>query len=520
MTTATKIVKELKQSFSSGRTLPIEWRLQQLTQIMNLLTECQQEIEDALTKDLHRPHNEAMFFEVVFARKEVLDAIHNLKQWMKPEKVDRGLLNILDDCFIKPEPLGVVLIIGAWNYPFQLCILPLIGAIAAGNCAVVKPSELASHSAKVITRLLHNYLDTDCIKVYNGGISETQELLRERFDHIFYTGSSRVGKIVMRSASEHLTPVTLELGGKCPAYVDDDCNLQNVANRILWGKIVNSGQICLAPDYVMCKKELQGPLVEKLIEAFDAFYGDSIHESKDYGRIINEKHFHHLKKLLGDRKPAFGGEFCDKSLLITPTIITDVSPDDPLMQQEIFGPFLPIMTVETEDEAIQYIKQGEKPLTLYVFSSNKEIVHKFLSQTSSGTVCVNDVVVHGGLATLPFGGVGNSGTGSYHGKFTFDTFSHKKSVMWKCMGMENVNSLRYPPYSIEKCQMFTWFVMMKPGLVKRCLTALLMLLVALILFVVFMKVYGSPYGCLLHQWNIASNEINRHMHWNNPNGAN
>ncbi|XP_029633518.1 aldehyde dehydrogenase, dimeric NADP-preferring [Octopus sinensis] len=519
MTDASKIVKELRQNFSTGCTLPVEWRLHQLSKIMKMLTECQQEIEDALVKDLHRPKNEAMFFEVVFARKEALDAIISLKEWMEPEKVDRGLLNIMDDCFVKPEPLGVVLIMGAWNYPFQLCILPLIGAIAAGNCAVVKPSELAPHSAEVITRLLHNYLDSDCIKVYNGGIPETQELLQERFDHIFYTGSSRVGKIIMKSAAEHLTPVTLELGGKCPAYIDDDCNLQNVANRILWGKTVNCGQICIAPDYVMCSKELQGPFVEKLIEAFEMFYSDSIHETKDYGRIIHKKHFQHLKELVGNRKPAFGGEFCEESLLITPTILTDITPDDPLMQEEIFGPILPIMTVENEDEAIQYIKRGEKPLSLYVFSSNKETVNKFLSQTTSGGVCINDVIVHGGLATLPFGGVGQSGMGSYHGKFTFETFSHKKAVMWKSMGMENVNSLRYPPYSDEKCQLFTWFVLMRPGLAKKFLTALLVLLVALILSFIFMKVYGPSYGSLLHHWNVADNDFSRNRFLKHSQGA-
>ncbi|KAJ8299201.1 hypothetical protein KUTeg_023261 [Tegillarca granosa] len=322
--------------------------------------------------------------------------MNNLKKWMKPEKVKKGLLNIMDNCYIHREPFGVALIIGAWNYPFHLSILPMIGALAAGNCVILKPSE-------------------ECVKVVNGGVKETEALLSEKFDYIFYTGNSVVGKIVMQAASKHLTPVTLELGGKSPVFVDRHCDLNVVAKRLLWGKCANAGQTCVAPDYVMCTKDTQKELIEKLKLALKEFYPDSPSASKDYGRIINERHYKRVLRLISaGGEVAIGGELNESDKFISPTVLSDVKFSDQIMQEEIFGPVLPIVPVADDKEAIQYINSKDKPLAMYIFTNDKKVKQNFLQNTSSGAFLVNDTMVHGGVITLPFGGVGNSVLDIHH----------------------------------------------------------------------------------------------------------
>ena len=446
-------VSKLRQSFNSGLTKSMEWRRRQLHALLRLIDENTAEITDALRQDLNKCEFESFLFEIDFIRNDIVNHLNNLSKWTKSTPVKKTLYFTADSCAIKPEPFGVVLIIGAWNYPFQVVLLPLIGAISAGNCALLKPSEHAPSSADLMYKLVSKYLDQNCIQLMLGGIPETTEILNQRFDYIFYTGNSQVGKIVMSAAAKNLTPVTLELGGKNPAYVDWNCDLQTVANRLLWGKGSNAGQTCIAPDYIMCPQEVQAPLVEALKQSVTNFYGDDVGKSDCFGRIVNERHFKRLQELLQSKKPEFGGDMNEKEKLITPAVLTDVKPTDFIMGEEIFGPILPIMPVESPQEAIDYVNSREKSLAVYVFSNDKGLVQKFLSETSSGGVCINDCILHSALETLPFGGVGNSGMGCYHGKFTFDTFSHKKAVMWRGMGMEFLNTLRYPPFTSKNLEL-------------------------------------------------------------------
>ncbi|KAL3841735.1 hypothetical protein ACJMK2_019840 [Sinanodonta woodiana] len=358
MANYTELVSGMCQVFRSGKTKKFEWRFQQLTKMLNMLEENRDKFYEALKKDLNKSIMEASMTEVNFCRNDLVYCMNNLSEWVKPEKVKKNLINLMDTCYIKREPFGVVLIIGAWNYPVQLTLLPMIGAIAAGNCVVLKPSEMATATAELLEALLPKYLDNECIRCVNGGVPETTALLAEKWDYIFYTGNSAVGKIVMQAAAKHLTPVTLELGGKSPVFVDDSCDLSVVANRILWGKCTNAGQTCIAPDYILCKKETQDTLVEAMKKTLREFYPNDPVNSPDFGRIINDRHFQRIKKILdnlGGGKIALGGETDETQRFIAPTILTDVKFSDPIMQEEIFGPLLPIITVKNEDEAIDFI---------------------------------------------------------------------------------------------------------------------------------------------------------------------
>uniref|UniRef100_A0A3Q3X9H9 Aldehyde dehydrogenase domain-containing protein n=1 Tax=Mola mola TaxID=94237 RepID=A0A3Q3X9H9_MOLML len=325
-----------------------------------------------------------------------------------PRPVEKNLLTISDEVYIHPEPLGVVLIIGAWNYPWAVTLLPLVGAIAAGNAAVVKPSELSESSALLLHALLPRYLDKDLYPVVTGGVTETQELLRLRFDHIFYTGSSTVGKQVMEAAAHHLTPVTLELGGKSPCYIDKNCDIRVACRRITWGKFANCGQTCIAPDYILCDPCIQGRVVECIRQTLLEFYGADPKCSPDYGRIINRRHFSRVMGLMEGYAPVLGGQSDASQRYIAPTVLKDVPPHSRLMQEEIFGPLLPIVTVGDMDDAIRFINEREKPLALYIFCSNKKAVKRMIEETSSGGVTVNDVMMHYTLCSLPFGGVGKT----------------------------------------------------------------------------------------------------------------
>uniref|UniRef100_A0A8C7JY60 Aldehyde dehydrogenase n=1 Tax=Oncorhynchus kisutch TaxID=8019 RepID=A0A8C7JY60_ONCKI len=438
-----QVVQRARENFLAGRSRPLEFRVQQLKSLQRMITDRQGEIATALKQDINRSQYDTPLLELIGLENEISLAVSKLAQWAAPRPVEKSLLTISDQVYIQPEPLGVVLIIGAWNYPWALTLQPLVGAIAAGNAAVVKPSELSEYSASLLKELY---------PVVCGGVSETQELLRQRFDHIFYTGNSTVGKLVMEAAARHLTPVTLELGGKSPCYIDKDVDLRVACRRITWGKFVNCGQTCIAPDYILCEPSIQNRVVEGIRQTLLEFYGPDPKSSPDYGRIINQRHFNHVMALLDGYTAALGGQSDSSQRYIAPTVVKDVPPHARLMQEEIFGPLLPIVTVSDIDDAIHFISEREKPLAIYVFSSNKKVIKRMLAETTSGGVTVNDVMMHYTLNSLPFGGVGQSGTGRYHGKHTFDQLSHHRACLVKSLGMEEVNMVWYPPQNHQKAR--------------------------------------------------------------------
>ena len=345
--------------------------------------------------------------------------------------------------FIQKEPLGKVLIISPWNYPFGLTISPLIGAISAGNCITIKPSEISNHTSQIIQEMLEKHFNKEYIQVIQGGAEETQELLKENFDYIFFTGGEFVGKIVMKAAAKNLTPLTLELGGKSPCIVDKNCDINKTASRIVYGKFLNAGQTCIAPDYLLVHEEIKDELVEKLKQKINEFFGNEIEKSKYFGRIINTKHFDRLKNYLNDVKIIFGGKTNGKKHFISPTLVENCK-DSKIMQEEIFGPILPIIKYSHENEVIDFINKMAKPLALYIFSNSKEFQDNFLVKTSSGGVCINDTIIYIANPNLPFGGVGNSGFGKYHGKASFDTFSNARSVFKNTTLFEIPK--RFPPF--------------------------------------------------------------------------
>ncbi|XP_042529564.1 aldehyde dehydrogenase family 3 member A2 isoform X1 [Dipodomys spectabilis] len=452
-------VLRLRQAFRAGRPRPLRFRMQQLEALRKMVQEHEKDILAAISADLCKSEFNAYSQEVISILGEIDFVLENLAEWVTAKPVKKNLLTMMDEAYIQPEPLGVVLIIGAWNYPFLLTIQPLVGAIAAGNAVIIKPSELSENTAEILAKLLPQYLDQDLYAVINGGVVETTELLKQRFDHILYTGNTAVGKIVMEAAAKHLTPVTLELGGKSPCYIDKDCNLDIACRRITWGKFMNCGQTCIAPDYILCESALQHQIVQKIKETLKEFYGENIKESSDYERIINIRHFQRIRRLLEGQKIAFGGEIDEATRYIAPTILTDVDPETKVMQEEIFGPILPIVPVKNADEAIHFINEREKPLALYVFSHNNKLIKRMIDETSSGGVTGNDVIMHFTLNSLPFGGVGSSGMGAYHGKHTFDTFSHQRPCLLKSLKRESANKLRYPPNSQSKVDWAKFFLL-------------------------------------------------------------
>ncbi|XP_065709488.1 aldehyde dehydrogenase family 3 member A2 [Patagioenas fasciata] len=454
-----QVVGRARAAFRSGRCRSLEFRLQQLKGLERMVREREQEILAAIHADLHKSGPNAFSHEILGLLGELALAMDKLKSWAAPQPVKKNLLTLRDEAYICPEPLGVVLIIGAWNYPFVLVMQPLVGAIAAGNAAVVKPSEISENTARLVADLLPQYLDPELYPVVTGGVPETTELLKERFDHILYTGNSAVGKIVMAAAAKHLTPVTLELGGKSPCYIDKDCDLTVACRRITWGKYMNCGQTCIAPDYILCDPSIQSKVVENIKATLQEFYGEDVKSSPDYERIVNKRHFQRIVGLLKGQKIAHGGEADEATCFIAPTILTDVSPESKVMEEEIFGPVLPILTVKSVEEAIEFINCREKPLALYVFSNNKKLIRRVISETSSGGMTANDVLVHSFVLHMPFGGVGNSGMGAYHGKHSFDTFSHRRACLIKDLKMESTNKLRYPPGSQKKVDLAKFFLL-------------------------------------------------------------
>ncbi len=433
--------------FQTGKTKDIPFRIQQLKTLKHAIIDNEAAIFHALKADLNKPLEESFTAEIVLVVKEIEYAIKHLKNWTKPKKAQIPWQFIPASAKIYPQPLGVVLIIGAWNYPFQLVIAPLIGAIAAGNCAIVKPSEIASQTSNLIAEIFEKYFDKSYLAAIEGGVETSQQLLAEKFDYIFFTGGNAVGKIVMEAAAKNLTPVTLELGGKSPCIVDTDIDIKIAARRITWGKFFNAGQSCLAPDYLLVDKKIKNDLLDEIKKCLQEFYGENPAESPDYAKIINQKQFDRLVNYLKDLKDAkiiIGGETTSDERYIAPTVIDSVSWEDAVMQSEIFGPILPVIEFTDIKEAINIINSQPKPLALYLFSQNKTLQKQILQETSFGGGCINHTLIHYTVPSLPFGGIGNSGIGSYHGKAGFDTFSHYKSVLKKPFLLDV--KLLYPPY--------------------------------------------------------------------------
>jgi len=444
-----KLVAKLRDTFDSGHTRPHAWRKQQLKQMKALLREGEDELARALQEDLGKAPIEAWATELNLVSREIDHMLSKLEAWAKPRRVHVPIQLQPAKARIIPEPLGVVLVIAPWNYPAQLQLLPMASAIAAGNAVIGKPSELAPATSAAMARLVAKYMDPDAIAIVEGAAEETQALLAERFDHIFYTGGPNVARIVMEAAAKHLTPVTLELGGKSPAIIDRNVDLDGAARRVVYGKFVNTGQTCVAPDYILVDQSVERPFVDRLVANLKTFYGDDPKTSKDYGKIVNDRHFGRLVGLLdagGYQETVTGGkDKADASArYMPPTILRGVDPNSRVMQEEIFGPILPVIGVPDVDAAISFVNAREKPLSLYVFSKDKSAANKVLRRTSSGSACINTAIIQLAVPELPFGGVGESGMGAYHGKRGFDTFSHLKSVLDKPTKPDP--PLLYPPY--------------------------------------------------------------------------
>lgn len=442
------LVSKMRLSFNQGLSRPLDKRKEQLKQLKKMLIENEKQFYAALSSDLGKGEYEAFTSEVGFTVGEVGYTLKRLDEWASRKNVSTPLVAQPASSYRVPQPLGVVLIIGAWNYPIQLTLGPLIAAIAAGNSVILKPSELSPRCSALLAELLPKYLDNDLFSVVEGGVDETTELLKQKFNHLFYTGGEAVGKIVMRAAAEHLTPVVLELGGKSPCIVDKNTSLDTTAARIAWSKWINVGQTCVAPDYVIVEREFADPLIAALTEKLKAYYGDNIKSNPDYGRIVNKRNVARLASYLDKQDVVFGGEYDEDERFFAPTIVKDPDPASELMQQEIFGPILPICIVDDIKDSIALVNSRPLPLALYLYTKNRAFEKEVVNSTTAGNMCINNGIMFMANPNLPFGGVGNSGMGSYHGKAGFETFSHYKSVMRRGTLLDP--SLRYPPYSSNK----------------------------------------------------------------------
>lgn len=449
-------VARARAAFENGRTRPLEWRRAQLRRIKAMLEEHEAELTAALAADLGKPPLEAYMADVGFVISDVELTLKHLDRWTRPRRVRTPMTSQPAKSWIVREPLGVALVIAPWNYPVQLLLAPMVAAIAAGNAVVAKPSELAPATSAVVARLIEEYLDPEAVAVVEGGVAETTALLAERFDYIFYTGNGRVARVVMEAAAKNLTPVTLELGGKSPTVVARDAKIEMAARRIAWGKFLNAGQTCVAPDYVLVDSAVEDRLVKALADAVRGFYGPDPRQSTDYGRIVNDAHFRRLEKLLGDGEVVVGGETDESSRYIAPTVLRNVRADAPIMEEEIFGPILPVVTVDGVGEAISFVNRRDKPLALYVFTESRDTADLVVRETSSGGACINATVLHLANTELPFGGVGESGMGAYHGESGLETFSHHKSVMARSTRFDI--PIMYPPYARWKERLFRRFL--------------------------------------------------------------
>ncbi|MCX0403980.1 aldehyde dehydrogenase [Clostridium perfringens] len=446
METLREKINKQREYFSTGETKDINFRIEKLKKLRDVLKSEEEKIFEALKKDLMKSSFESYVTEVAMVYDEINMHIKNIKKWSKKRRVKTPLVQFPAKSFIQLEPYGVVLIIGPFNYPFMLTMDPLIGAIAAGNTAVIKPSESAPETSKILKEILEKVFDEKYVLHVNPerGKEVVEELLKEKFDYIFFTGSATVGKIVMKAASQYLTPVTLELGGKSPCIIDKDCKLELAARRIVWGKLLNSGQTCVAPDYLYVHKDIEEEFIKKLEEEIKNQFGNNPLESKDYSKMVNEREFNRVLSYIDKEKLVFGGNYNRKTFQIEPTILKNVTWNDPVMEREIFGPIFPILPFEDLDEVIRLVNSKDKPLAIYYFSEDKNKIEKVLNSTSSGGVTINDTLVHVSSSYLPFGGVGNSGMGEYHGKYSFDLFSNKKGVMNRKTFLDL--KIRYAPF--------------------------------------------------------------------------
>ncbi|WP_434293334.1 aldehyde dehydrogenase [Clostridium botulinum] len=438
------ILEKQKSFFDKGYTKDINFRIEALKKLKHNIKINENNIFKALKIDLNKSEFETFITEIGIVYDEINGAIKNIKKWSKPKKVKTPITNFLASSYIYNEPYGVALIMSPWNYPFQLIMAPLVGAISAGNCVLLKPSELAIETEKIIVKIIKDTFSDEYIGVITGGIEESTALLKEKFDYIFYTGGINVGKIIMRAAAEHLTPITLELGGKSPCIVDKDANIDLAARRIAWGKFLNAGQTCVAPDYLVVHRNIKEKLISSIENYIVEFFGENTFESEDYPRIINERHFKRLEGYLKEGKIVSGGNTDINNLYIEPTIIEGINFENRIMEEEIFGPIFPVIEFENIDKVIDIVKNNPKPLALYYFSENKEKQEFIIKNISFGGGCINDTIMHLSTSTLPFGGVGSSGIGGYHGRASFDTFSHKKSILKKSNLIDI--KIRYAPF--------------------------------------------------------------------------
>jgi aldehyde dehydrogenase (NAD+) len=447
----------LRNNFNSGATQSYQFRKEQLKKLKQSILKNEDQLYDALYADLKKSKEEVWVTETGLAIAEINEALRHLKYWMEPERVKTNLLNLPSSSEIIKEPLGVVLIIGPWNYPFNLLIIPLIGAIAAGNCAVLKPSEFSPATTAVMKKIIEDVFPPDYI-MYAEGNGETvvPEMMNNfLFDHVFYTGSTAVGKIIYKMAAEKLVPVTLELGGKSPCVVEADANIKVAARRIAMTKFSNAGQMCVAPDYVLVHQSIKEKLIKELKNAIQQFFGSNALESYNYGKIINEKQFNRIVQYLNDGKILLGGRSNKEQLYIEPTLLDEVANDSPVMKEEIFGPVLPVISFNTAEEAVAIIQQNKNPLAFYLFTSNKATEKWWMKKVAFGGGCINNASWHLTNPNLPFGGRGFSGTGQYHGQFSFDIFTHKKAVMKTPTWFDP--AIKYPPFK-GKLKLFKWVI--------------------------------------------------------------
>lgn len=438
------LVRRQKEYFKTGKTKKTAFRIAYLGKLLRWMDENEDRILEALNKDLGKSSTEGYMTEIGMVKEEIRFSMKHLAMWSKPRRVKTPVSQFPSSSFIYREPYGVVLIMAPWNYPFQLTVAPLIGAISAGNCAVLKPSSYSVNTSEIIRDMIREVFPSCYVSVVTGGREENEALLNEKFDYIFFTGSPKVGKSVMEKAARHLTPVSLELGGKSPCIVDETADLKTAAKRIVWGKFLNAGQTCVAPDYVLVQHSVKKKLIHYIEKQIQKMYGMNPLENQEYSSIINMRHFKRICGLLDERKVIYGGDKNEEILKIEPTVMDGITWDDPVMKEEIFGPILPIMSYYDLREAVTAINAQSRPLALYLFTKDKKKEAYILRMISYGGGCINDTVVHLATPYLPFGGVGQSGMGKYHGKASFDTFTHEKSILKKSLLVDI--PLRYPPF--------------------------------------------------------------------------
>ena len=441
-----EVVSKQKAFFKTQQTKNIRFRKMYLEKLRDVILQNENLLYEAIYKDFGKSKFDTFTTEISFILNDIKYYLKNLKSLSKPKKVRTNLVNQIGKSRIHSEPLGNILVIGAWNYPYQLSLSPIVAALAAGNCCILKPSEIAENTMKAMVKIINENFPPEYLFAYEGGIDETTELLKLKFDKIFFTGSTKVGNIVYKAAAENLTPVVLELGGKSPAIITKDANLEVAAKRIIWSKFLNAGQTCVAPDYLLVEESVQEQFLEMLRKNIQQFKYEP--ESEHYTKIINKKNFERLIKLVNHEKIYFGGEYDEEKLHIEPTILTNINWKDDVMQEEIFGPILPVISFTNFNLILNEIIELEKPLAAYLFTNNAEEKENFTNKLSFGGGCINDVMMHLGNENLPFGGVGNSGIGNYHGKFGFETFSHQKAVLQRATWGEP--DIKYPPYSEKK----------------------------------------------------------------------